>query len=210
MNLLKQFLRLVSPSFLSGTVSLLLAVGIVIAVLSPFLYKGSYLEQYGEAVRSYPGTFMQNYETIATQLNSSETVGNISIFFSWAIVGFTLYYLGLLIISLFINITTFSNILGYKNTDKKSFIRWAFERLAIRVASSFGLIAWASFGFYAVVPVVLTLIAAAYSSSIFMGGVYIIASLVFLAVSFHVSVILLRLVFLRPRIISWMYQPSDA
>ena len=168
----------------------------------PFLYLGEYVEQYRQAIRLYSGTLLQSYERIAGQLNSSELVANLVIFCTWAVVGFAVYYLVLFILSLFIDVMRFAHLLGFKNTDKKTLIVQSFEQLLIR---TLGLICLASFLWFAlevIAPVVPTLVAAALSSSPIMGALYLFAAAVFIGMTVHIIVVLLRVIFLRVRLVS--------
>ncbi len=195
-------LEILAPSFLSGTVSVIFSVTVISVILMPFLYLGEYIEQYREAIRLYTGSLWQTYERIAHQLNSSELVANIVIFCTWAVIGFAAYYLILLLLSLFIDVMTFAHLLGFKNTDKKTFIAQSFEQLAIR---TFGLICLALFVWFAfeiLAPVIPTLVAAALSSSPILAALYFLAAAVFLSAAVHVVAVLLRVIFLRVRLIS--------
>lgn len=202
-------LRLIAPSYFSGFVSVLLSVSVIAVVLTPFLYKGSYLERYGEVVRLYPGGWGDTYAKIGSQLNTNELVGNIVIFCAWAIVGLAVYSLILAFLSLFINAVTFANLLGFKNTDKKTLIMQTFEKLAVRIFGVVCLALFLVFVFQYLVPLVLTLVAAAFSSPPLIGSLYVLAAGVFLSAALHVVVVLLRTIFLRVRVVSWMYDTSD-
>ena len=196
-------LDVLAPSFMSGTVSTLVSTTVISIIVTPFLYLGDYVEQYREAVRLYSGTLLRTYMRIAEQLNSSELVANLVIFCTWAVIGFAVYYLVLALLSLFIDVMTFAHLLGFKNTDKKTFIVQSFEQLAIR---TFGLVCLALFLWFAfevLAPVVPTLVAAALSSSPILGALYFLSAAIFVGVAVHVVIVLLRVIFLRVRLISW-------
>lgn len=195
-------LEVIAPSFMSGMASAIVSISAIGIILMPFLYLGEYVEQYRQAIRLYSGTLLQSYERIAGQLNSSELVANLVIFCTWAVVGFAVYYLVLFILSLFIDVMRFAHLLGFKNTDKKTLIVQSFEQLLIR---TLGLICLASFLWFAlevIAPVVPTLVAAALSSSPIMGALYLFAAAVFIGMTVHIIVVLLRVIFLRVRLVS--------
>lgn len=203
-------LKVLAPSFLSGLVSAIFAVSVIAVVLTPFLYEGSgYFAQYGEAIRVYEGTWQEIYSKISSQLNSSELVANVVIFCTWAAVGFAVYFLILSLLSWFIDTVTFANLLGFKNSDKKTIIIQAFEQFALRTFGLICLVLFLVFAFQVLMPAVLVLLAASISSTPVFGALYIIAAVVFLTAAFHVVVVLLRTIFLRVRLISWMYDTSD-
>lgn len=201
-------LIILAPSFLSGLASVIFSVSVIAAVLTPFLYLGSYLEQYRQAISIYSGNLQETYGRISEQLNSSEVVANIVVFCAWAVVGFAVYYLVLSFLSFFINVVTFTQLLGFKNSDKKSIIIQAFEQLLVRTAGLAALALFLLFAFQVLVPVVPTLLAAALSSPPVLGAVYVLAAAVFLIAGLHVVVVLLRVIFLRIRLIPWMYDTS--
>lgn len=194
---------------MSGLASLIFSTAIIVAILTPFLEVGTYLEQYRRVITMYSGNLQDTYWRISEQLNSSELVANIVIFCTWAVVGFAVYYLVLALLSVFIDVLTFAHLLGFKNSDKKSIILQACEQLAVRTAGLAALALFMLFAFKVLVPVVPTLLAASLSSPPLWGAVYMLAAGVFLVVGLHIPIVLLRVIFLRVRLISWMYSGSD-
>lgn len=194
-------LEILAPSFMSGSIAVIFSSTVMAVILIPFVYLGEYLEQYREAIHLYSGTLLETYMRISERLNSSELVANIVVFCGWAVVGFAVYYLVFSLLSLFIDVMTFAQLLGFKNSDKKTLIVQAFEQFAVRTfgIASLALFLWFSFEILA--PVVPTLVAAAMSSSPFLGALYILSAAVFLSAALHVVVVLLRVIFLRVRLI---------
>lgn len=205
-----QIMQLLAPSFLSGLIALVGAGLAVATVLTPYMYRGSYMERYAETLRAYDSGWGDTYRQIGDQLNSSEVVANASVFLLWALFGFAFYYLGLSVLSWFINLTTLMRQLGYRHTDKKSLVVLVAERLAVRAAGLLGLALFLGVTFNIFVPAILTVIAAAFSSPWYLGAFYVMAGIVFLAGIIHIVVVLLRIVFLKIRLISWMFEASDA
>lgn len=205
-----RFLYFVAPSFMSGLVTGLIAVIITVTVLTPYLYRGSYLEQYGEVLRRYPGGWTDTFRSISNQLNSNELVANISLFCAWAVVGLAVYYLFLMFLSMMSAVLNFRSLLEIRGANRREIIIGATERLAVRVGGLIGLALFAHVSFAFLVPVILTLIAASFTAPWVWGVLYIGAAVAFLLAALHVAVLLLRLIFLRPRVILWMYQTSDA
>lgn len=203
------FLNVLAPSFLSGFVSVLLSIAVIGVVLTPILFKGSYLEQYGEAVKDNPGDWYATYVQITNELNSSEAIANIAVFCAWAVVGFAMYYLVVSILSLFVNVVSFAHLLGFKNTDKKTLVAEASVHLLIRTLGIIGLALFLIVTLQLLVPAILTIIAAAFSSSLIIGALYILAAGVFIWAILHIIVVFIRIIFLRVRLISWMYDTSD-
>lgn len=194
-------LKIIAPSFLSGFVSLVSAVGVIAWVLIPFFYVGSYLERYGEVLVKARGGIVDLYAFITNELNSSDLIGNITIFCVWAIVGLAVYYLVVALLSLVIDLIRFADILGYENSDKKSIVTEASERFMLRTVGIVCLGVFAAVVFQLIVPVILTLIAASFSSPPLMAAMYLIASVVFTMAVVHIIVVLLRVIFLRTRLI---------
>jgi hypothetical protein len=202
-----RFLKILAPSISSGTIAVTLAVSVVVTVLTPYFYKGSYLEQYGEILVKTRGEMNETYAMISRELNSSELVGNIVIFCLWAIMGFAVYYLLLSLLSLVIDVMRFASLLGYGSSNNKSIVMEAGERLALRVLGIVSLGVFLVVVFLVALPAILTLIAASFSSSYVLGAVYLTASVLFLAAIVHIVVVLLRVIFLRTRLI---FQPYDS
>lgn len=203
-------LRIIAPSFLSGLMALLAAAAVIFTVLTPFFYKGSYLEQYGELLQRSKGGPRDIYAFLTRELNSNELVGNIVIFCVWAIVGFALYYLVLSLLSLIVDIVRFANLLGYEKSEKRTIIIEASERLITRIFGVVGLAAFVIVSLEILIPGILTVIAASFSSPLLFSVLYIIASVLFLATIFHVVVVLLRVIFLRTRLIFRIYSSTDS
>jgi hypothetical protein len=203
-------LKILAPSFSSTTISLLGAVSVVVFVLTPFFYRGSYLEQYGEALVKARGGLNESYTVISQEINSSELVGNIVIFCVWAVVGLAIYYLVLSLLSLVFDVMRFASLLGYGSRDNKSIIMEAGERLALRVLGIVGLGVFTVFALQIAAPAILTLIAASFSSSYVLGALYLIASVLFLTAIVHIVVVLLRVIFLRTRLIFRDYDSVES
>jgi hypothetical protein len=205
-------LTVLAPSFLSLFVSLIAAVALIAWVLLPFFYRGSYMERYGEVLISARGDrdIFGVYAIISSELNSSDLVGNIAVFCVWAIAGLAIYYLIVSLLSLVMDLVRFAQILGYENSDKKSIVIEAVERLTLRTLGVVGFGMFVAITLQLIVPAILTLVAASFSSLSVMAAVYLIASVVFTMAVLHIVVVLLRVIFLRTRLIFRDYNNVDA
>lgn len=204
-----QVLYIISPTFFSGLVASAVSFALVLYVLVPFLYAGSYFEQYINIARNSETSVSSAYSSLSTQLNSSEIVADIVIFSVWAAVGLTIYYTVLALLSLVINLSRLTDLLGYDGDSDKSIAMQFAERLLIRIAGIAGLVIFLWFVLDILAPLCLALIAASFATNIVFGALYIVSATVFLVCSVHVITVLLRIILLRTRLIFSRYSATS-
>ena len=196
----KLFDYLLWPSWLSASICLLagLVVGLGTVLFTHF-QTSSFRLQLLNAQVSAP----TRYQTLTSHILSNSFISNLPLLLFWTLVGLIVY---LFVANIFAGIRNTADLkdeLNYVNADRHELIMNALKHLLIRLLV---LVVWIIYIFIFFNHIVPYCVAAALAGSGQLGGLqdglYILISIVLMALAVHVHVILLRLLLLRPRVFS--------
>jgi len=192
---------LISPSWLSGFLSLLASLGIVTFSIVSAHYQGSNAKL---QFLKYNAAGHGSTQSIAQTLDRNVFISNLPLLLFWCLVGFVVYMFAANVVSAVQQAAEFRQELDhYANLNRRQMIRYALEKLAIRLAV---LVLWVPYILMFFGRIVPYVIASALASSPQVaspsGLSYAILAIVVGFVTIHVHVVLLRLLALRPRLLS--------
>lgn len=202
---LRLFSSLLVPSALSGLMCVLVSLFTIgtIAVLTN--YQGSSFQQ--DVLRSQTSiendAVTEDYNYINDDLERNVVIDRAPVMVFWMFVGTLVYFMVTGVTGAIAGAQSLERELGYVHVRSKELLRHVYIKSAIRFCV-FGV--WLGFivlFFRLLLPYCL---AAAHvgagNITSFMGAFYIVLAFVVLTVSFHIHIVMLRLVALRPRIFS--------
>jgi hypothetical protein len=195
-----QIRLLITPSWLSGLVSVVtgLAVIGVAALLARF--SGSIVEQEVFALHSATAGAAANSRAIATSLSRNRLLDNLPLFAFWAGVGLIVYLFATHIVKAFSRAIELEQEMNYVHTKRQALIRQAMLQALIRLTALLLLIALLLLTFHKVLPSSLQ---GAHALAASFSLPHLAAALVWavvLAIDTSLLTIGLRLLFLRPRL----------
>jgi hypothetical protein len=201
----KAALVLITPSWVSTLLGLVVGLGLTIGTIAVARYQGSQLQQEIFEVHANNTSTSTNatYHNITTHVANNHVIGVAPLFLLWAFVGLIVYYFAVSIVSTLGHAVELHDEMNYVNASRSSLMKTALGELAIRIVA---LAAW--FGFIKVsLSVVLPYaLAAAYAAAGNLAspsnlGTAVLAVLVLFA-DVYLQAVFFRLVVLKPRVFS--------
>jgi L-cystine uptake protein TcyP (sodium:dicarboxylate symporter family) len=190
---------LLTPSWLSGFVTVVASLLVVFGSLGLLYFKTKDFQLL--TVLQASDSTGAHSQAISDNFSSSSLVSDVPLFIFWAGVGVVAYAFTIAIINALQSAAFMQEELGYLHADRQKLLRYAAERLGVRLVA---LVAWFVYLNYTVHRLVPYAMAVAYAgtteSNWLKGGVLIFGSTLMLIIVFHLHTILLRLIALRPRL----------
>ncbi len=196
------FKILLMPSVLSFFVSLALAIGLVAATVFGSHYRSSDTRlQLLKYLHSSNGLSVQNAQHA---LDSNRLISNLPLLLFWILVGLIVYLCAINLFGLVREAADLrQELTDNVNAGRSSVIREVVEKLAIRIVVLAVTVPYILVFFHRALPYAVALSLAASNQLTKLQGIEcIMLALVLIIVCVHVFVILLRLLALRPRLLS--------
>lgn len=194
---------LITPSWLSGLVAILLALAVTIGVIVVFSFNNSLIRQQlliFQNLQPLP-TLTQPGGIAQTPTNSLQTTWPLIVF--WGVVGLVFYFVVETITKVVRNVQELRRELDYVNVRRDSIIRSEVRFLAIRVVIVVFWIIFSAFFFKYIIPYsIMASYASASNPKSVDGILYALVSLFIIGLSLHIHTIFLRSALGRPRIFS--------
>lgn len=193
---------LLTPSWLSGFVSVVTSSGLAIFSVALAHYKGSdtQLQFYNyNAQRSH-----EISQTIGRVLDSNQLISNLPLLVFWCLVGIVVYLFASNVASAFRQAADLRDQLThFAHISRRSLVRSAGERFGLRLTILLLWIPYLLFFFNQLVPYLIALALSASFELTTVGGIgYLLFAILIGSVGLHLHVVLLRLLILRPRLSS--------
>jgi len=194
-------LLLLTPSWLSGLITVCLALSITAALLLEGHYQGSDIQRQYLHWRVATDADSAGSAASTLQHSTQGIVAGLELFIFWYAVGTAIY----LVISALYRTIASANAarrsLYYVNISRAAFLRTVYTRLALRALS---LAAWCVYSVLTLRVVMPYLLGAIHVGDVHTPAIGAVALLMVatlgLALAFHIHVVLLRLFLLRPRV----------
>lgn len=198
----KLFMLLLRPSLLSAFVGVVSAAGLVAATIIGSHYRSSDTRlQLLKYLHSSDGLSIQNAQHA---LDSNRVISNLPLLLFWILVGFVVYLCAINLYGLLREAADLrKELTGNVNNGRAVVIKEVLERLAIRIVVLAVTVPYILVFFHRVVPYAVALsLAASNQLTKLQGTEYVFLALLLIVGGLHVFVILLRLLALRPRLLS--------
>lgn len=193
------FKKLLSPSWLSGLLAVVVGLSLSVGVVATYQYRGSTLE----LLRNDPGasgSIQYNSDTINNRFKANQIVSDLPLLILWGAVGLLVYSLAAKIIGAFRDAVDLEQELHYVHADRQLLIRQAFLRFALRLLALIVWLLYIRFTIHVLIPYVIAVAYAGAGAGISVeAGLYLLEATVLATLAVHLHVILLRLLLLRPR-----------
>ncbi len=191
--------RLLTPSWLSGCLTLLVCLAVVSGTVAMLRYQGSSWQLLlAEQQRS---SLSMNLTTLESRVDSNRLVSNLPLLIFWAGIGLIVYFLIMAVADAFRHVVELEQEIQYVHADRGRMIRQALLHVALRI---FFLIIWVPYiqlTLHLLLPYVIAL---AYAGSGELGwlynSAYLVGAVIIGFLSLHLHVILARLLAFKPRI----------
>jgi len=200
---IKTFWTLITPSWLSGLLTIFTSLALVGGVVAYTRYQGSDLKQEIEAVqKSGASLFNVDAHGLTTTLAHNSIINNAPLFLFWASLGVVIYFFATSIWSAFNHAVELEHEMGYVNAPRHELVQIAITTSAVRFAIAAAWFGLLQLTLLILLPYVLSSARLASSSDVLQSVEYGLAAVVvsFLALQLHT--ICLRLLFLRQRLFS--------
>ena len=198
----KLFILLLKPSILSAFVSIVAATGLVAATIIGSHYRSSDTRlQLLKYLHSSDGLSIHNAQHA---LDSNRVISNLPLLLFWILVGFVVYLCAINLYGLLREAADLREELTDNiNTGRGAVIREVLEKLAIRIVVLAVSVPYILVFFHRLLPYAVALSLAASSQLTKLQGIeYEVLAFSLVVGGMHVFVILLRLLALRPRLLS--------
>lgn len=191
------FVELLKPSWLSGVLCVFLGLVVSVGTVVINNYKSSPLRL---DIIDYKSSHTLSNIT-SNGILSNTLVKNLPLLLFWVVVGIVVYICAANIMRALSNTAEMKSEMEYVHANKHDIIVSAIEELGFRIGALLAWVVYIVFFFRHIVPycVDLSLVGAGQLHTV-TGYGYVMLSIVVLAVSLHINVILLRLLLLRPRV----------
>ena len=193
---------LTSPSWLSGLITVVVSMAVVIGTFAMMQYNGSQFQLLKDTQELKSHTV--DYDALDESLSLKNLVSNSTLFILWAAVGLVAYTFTMSIWRSFRRAVDFEHELDYVHTDRNQMVRHAVYMLVFRLIVLIGWFIYIQFTLHVLLPYVTALaITAAGDYSWLYNILFLAGATGLLALALHLHVVLLRLVLLKPRVFSY-------
>lgn len=190
---------LVTPSWLSGVVAVVGALGIIIGTMLSAQFEGSSLQ--AEYLKYQSTASPANYNDATDNFFGSGFINNLPLLIFWALIGVVVYLFAVSIFNAVRHTAELKGELEYANVNRRSLLMQAGMHLAIRLVALIVWVAYINFFLHQIVPYCMAATLAGMSQITTWQGIgFIILAAVVLVLAIHLHAIMLRLIVLRPRI----------
>ena len=196
----------VSPSWVSGLLSICAGLAVLCGVFFMSQYQGSsYQQQISEARDTNQSVNLNEATVIVDEdLNQATLANSAPLLVIWSIVGVVVYMFAVSIVRAFQEAADLKSELDYVNVSRNDLLKQAFGHLAIRIVVAVAWILFIVFFFNEILPYS---IAAAKASSVvgllsLSGLGYAFLSFTVIALGVHINAILFRILMFKPRVFS--------
>jgi len=196
---------LITPSWLSLLVSVCCALGLVIGVIFASNYQGtSYQQQVAEIRANQVNAQFSNDDAEFNGLEGNTIVDVLPLLVMWGVIGIVIYFFAVAIVQSLQRAAEFKSELGYVNASRDDMFRMAIFHLAIRIVVAGLWLIFILLFFNQIVPYAVNSVLAASAVGLvnLEGLLYLSLATVSIIVGMYIYTILLRLLFLKPRIFS--------
>lgn len=192
---------LITPSWLSGVIAGIGAIGVVVATIVATQFPGSSFWEILQTQAVSEPTVSQNYEVVNNNLEVNSFVSSLPLFAFWAGVGVMIYAFAANIFNIFQRAAIFKEEMDFINMNRRQLVYEAVLKFGLRIAFFVAWLIFVQLTLKIFIP--YSVAATQYASQIdnaLTGLVYIIMALAIMAVTLHLHAVLLRLIRLRPRL----------
>ena len=199
---LKLLGQLLTPSWLSGLISVTASLAIVITSVAIMHYNGSSIQFLRQTESSKQSLIAQNSDTVDSNLEDSWFISDIPLLVFWAGIGLLVYLLLIQIVRAFTRVIDLEHSLDYVHVNRQQLIRQALLKFAARAVILVIWFLYIQFTIHVLIPYVVAL---AYAASGELGwltdAVYLLVATLLMIITIHIHTVMLRLLLLRPRAI---------
>ena len=197
---LDAFGLLLKPSWLSGLLSLVISLAIVIGAVALLHYNGSSWQLLVTAQQAPPTMVGTNSTTFEGEVNDNVLVSSLPLLVFWGGVGIIVYSFIIAVGDAFRNVLELKEEMHYVHANRHFLLRQALFHLVLRVIFLVIWMLYVSYTLHFLLPYVIAL---AYAGSggfgLLFNCIYLVGAVVIAAISLHLHTVLLRLLFLKPR-----------
>jgi hypothetical protein len=193
---------LLLPSWLSGTIAIVLSLIFSVGTILLSIYQTSSIRV--DYLQYQAAELSNSYQQINNRLAENSFISNLPLLVFWSIVGLVVYLFAANLFAAIHNTAELhSQLRDYVNVDRKKLILSAFTHLGIRLLV---LAVWTIYIFFFFHHVIPYCTAAAIAGSGHLGFVqnclYEILAVILMVAAIHLHTIMLRLLLLKPRLFS--------
>ncbi len=195
------FVLLLIPSWLSGIIAVIAGVGVAVGTIVLAHYRGSSVQV--DFLRYRSGGTVSDFETVSSGLQANKLIANLPLLMFWGLVGLVVYLFAINIIEVVKNTAQLTEELGYAHVNRRRLVWDAAKRLLVRLLVIALWVPYILFFFHRLLPYCIsnmTLASAKLPS--FPGLMHTLLVVVIMVLAIHAHTVLLRLLFLRPRLFS--------
>ena len=196
----KRVLELLSPSALGSVIYLVASLSLVLSVIFINRYRSSSLKLQYQYYQSHH-TISNSYLTGSILQNS--VVKDLPLVLFWALVGVVVYLIGFDVIKTLRSAVELREELNYVHVHRLSLIKDVFTKFAVRVVAIGLLLPCLLIFFHRIIPYCIKIAILTTAAGNLVGVIgYTVLAIIVASAAIHINLILIRLVFLKPRLFS--------
>ncbi|HUA13070.1 MAG TPA: hypothetical protein VL989_01045 [Candidatus Sulfotelmatobacter sp.] len=200
----RRYIAVLTPSWLSGLVCIILGLGVTLGVVIAFDFNASGLQHqligFEHTPSSQPALTLPGQTAPMPAASSLQNTWPLIAF--WAVVGLIVYFIAEAIVKAVLEAREFSSELSYVHARRDLLIKTAWQNVALRLAIGFVWLVFIDLSLKRIIPLAISSAHKAaiggFVSSLWHG----FACFVLIALCLHINIVFLRLMLRRTRVIS--------
>jgi hypothetical protein len=197
---MKQLRLLITPSWLSGFICIVLSLLITVAAIIIASPKNSVIGQDLFAAHNASTGVNSVYQTVVTNLSRYPIIGDMVMAVFWGAIGLIVYIFTVNLIRALSAVATVEQEMHFVNAQRRSILSQAFLRLLTRLAALGAWLILIIFSYHTVLPYDLASAHSMTSNFGLSSSLSALTGTVLLVVDFSIQTICLRLLLLRERV----------
>ena len=196
---LKKVISLVTPSSISALICIVVSLLFGLSVILVNRYQASSLRL---EYLFYQKHRAPSSNHLVGNLLSNHFLNDLPLLIFWALIGVVIYLIAADIVRTVISANELREEMAYVHVNRSTLLRTVLEQLIIRVIVLAIWIPYIQFFFHTILPYGVSAAIVASGGTLVTIPSYLVLSVLVIAAGLHVNLVLLRLLFLRPRLFS--------
>lgn len=195
------FGQLLTPSWLSGLLVVVISLTIVVGSISRVYYQSSSLQLLVWQHNNESHSIQNAYQPAGSTLSASALIENIPLFIFWGTIGVLIFLFVLGVLKALHKTRQLREEIYYVNADSQALLKQATIRLLVRVGVLLAWFFYIKYTLHTIIPYAITISHVGITlAGILYKSVYFMAAFILLVACLHLHSILLRMLFLKPRL----------
>ncbi|HEX7632840.1 MAG TPA: hypothetical protein VF401_00785, partial [Candidatus Saccharimonadales bacterium] len=193
--------RLMRPSWLSGLLVVVVSLVIVVGAVVAMQFRSSDFHYLYQLQNQKPQAVANNYQTLNNGVTSNALISDIPLILLWGGIGLIVYWCTMSLIRAYRSVGELEMELNYVHANRQELIHQTVWTVLVRIVVLLSWFLYLQATVHLLIPYAVAIgYAASGANGVILGAAYMAWGVGLLSVVLHIHVVLLRLLFLRPRL----------